>query len=95
MLLPPVQIEVGEALAVETAGAFTVTVMGYPSLTHPVVVLRTINVALYAPGARPAGKVMLMGLAGMVAFVTSDKPAVLAFASKSILYWLGDPLTAE
>ena len=66
--------------------AFTVTVMAELLLTQPVVLLRTVKVALYVPAAAPPGTVIVMGLAGSATLVTSAKPCPSAVPSKLILY---------
>ena len=69
-----------------------VTVCG--ALGQVVVVFVTVTVAVYVPGAAPAGTVMMIGVAGSTVAVTSTKPAVLAAALKSIAYCVGDPVVA-
>ena len=58
--------------------ALTVTVIGDELLTQPVVLLRTVNVALYVAAAAPAGTTTTIGVAGKLPFTTSTKPAVSA-----------------
>jgi hypothetical protein len=61
---------------------FTVTDIGYAALTHPVLLLLTVRLPEYTPGAAaPAGTTRTMGLAGSTAFTTSVKPARFAAAS--------------
>jgi len=60
---------------------FTVTETGYAALTHPVLLLLTVRLPEYTPGAAaPAGTTRTMGLAGRTALTTSANPAVFAAA---------------
>jgi hypothetical protein len=46
----------------------------------------TVSTALYVAATAAPGTVITIGLAGNTAFTTSANPAVLAVASKSMLY---------
>ena len=61
-------------------------VMVCGALGQVVVAFVTTTVAVYEPGAAPAGTVITIGVAGNAVAVTSTKPAVLAAALKSIAY---------
>ena len=70
------------------------TVMVCGALGQVVVVFETTTVAVYDPAAAPAGTVITIGVAGKAVTATSAKPAVLAAALKSMVYWVGDPVVA-
>ena len=58
--------------------AFTATVIADELLTQPLVLLRTVKVALYVAAAAPAGTTNTIGVEGRLPFTTSTKPAVSA-----------------
>jgi hypothetical protein len=78
-----------------TGVGFIVTVIAYPVLAHPVVLLDTVKVALYVFVAAPPGMVMVIGLAGSTALITSTYPCASAAALKSMLYLSGALVVAE
>src|SRR5690606_8733024 len=52
-------------------------------------------VPLYVPAVAEPGIATVIGLAGRLVLATSAKPAASAAPSKSMLYWLGLPVTPE
>ena len=78
-LVVPLQTA-GFAPRVIVGTALTVTVMAVLLLTQPVVLLRTVTVALYVATAALPGTTSTIGVAVNVAFVTSINPAVSAAA---------------
>ena len=72
-------------------------VMAELLLTQPVVAFLTVSVALNNPPCKPvntAGIAITIGVAPKTASVTSAKPAVLAVASKTMLYLSGVSVVA-
>ena len=73
-----------------TAGASTVTVIAELALTQPVTLFLTVSIPLYTFAVAAAGITNAILLPGKAAFVTLAKPAEIAVASYTILYWLGE-----
>lgn len=73
--------------------ARTISENGVLAELHPVLLLRTVIVKLYACAVALAGMVMLKGELLSAALVTVVNPLMVGVGA-AMLYWLGEPLVA-
>jgi len=92
-LIDPAQTE-GLAPRVIVGIGFTLTLITFVGLLHPVKLLDTVSVPVYVAGGAAPGITMTIGEAGRIALVTFTNPAASAAALYVMLYLSGLPVVA-